>query len=322
MSPRKKFIANGFSYRHTANSSYSHLNPLDGGDPVEALAGIAEALWKPEYDKVERSVYIPLDQAAMDRFGDFYTALDIVTSRTCLKASFEQRETHASGELPYLQAKITGGVKKRAAGAALIVYAEKALTAEEKIHDGQCLDAEFHVITLLANLDCEPSPMAPVTMMRNHSARVVPDSPEAIGGTAFDAKPCDYLGSILYWRDKLLCARQGECQGSFVLPEQLVSGRYQGLVPVNSEQLDIEAFFGPAVPGGVSFVQFRSPNAVSRRVGRLWPRSPYELACSHARWLEMPEGEGLVGVAYEPSAEEYRQSILLYSNHLRCRISL
>lgn len=319
---RQKFVINGFCHQHAAKSGYSHFEPHNGGDPVASLVQVVAAEWQREYDKTDRSVVIQLNRKDMAKYGKFYTALGNVTPTKRLHAYYDCREKGVAGELPFLHAKIVGGRKRLAVSAGIVVYAERALERAELMHEGTRLNARFHVITLLCNLDRARSPMPPVTLMRNHTAHVAPGSKEAVGGTAYDATSKDYLASILYWRNKLLCMPGGRASRRVVeeLRPQVVREGWNGFVPVTGAT-QVEAFFGPAVPGGVPFVQFRSPNTGSTVTGKPRPRSPYELACSHARYLEMPEGEGLVGSAHEPLAEEYRRAVLLYSNHVQCNYS-
>lgn len=315
------FVINECALKHTPGSDFSHFEPFDGGDPVQSLLKVVAGEWRPEFGNFEGPrTELRLDQAAMAKYGKFYAPVCIVDESTPLLAYYRVRERAVDGELPYLQARVVGARKKEATSAGIGIYKQEALELEERMLDGVLLDAKFHVIILLCYLDGKQSPMAPVTLMRNHSALVAPGSPEAKGGTATDVTAQMYLDSLLYWRNKLLGTTRGlTLDGDS--SHEVCKLEYMGLAPVNPGT-EIEAFFAPAVPGGVPFVQFRAKNRKSRPSGKLKPRSPFELACSHARYLGLPEGEGLVGAAYEPHAEQYRRAIREYMDKVHCDITV
>jgi hypothetical protein len=314
-----KFGINGMCYQHTPHSTSSHFEPADGSDPVQSLLRIVEELWRPEYDNCDPSVAIHLDAATMARYGRFFTPLHFVDSTSPLKGYYRCRKGALAGELPYLQAAMVGRGKSAASSADVVVYNANALNDAEKQYQGRVVQGAFQILTLLCNLDEQPATMAPVAMARNHSALVAPGSPESIGGTPRAVTAEDYLKALLYWRNKVFAALPGETLADAQRANCACHVQYMGLVQVSGDTHAIEPFFAPAVPGGVPFLQYRSPNSAwIPGKGKLRPRSPYELACSHAAYLGMPEGQGLVGVAYPPHPEEYRQAIVTYMNRLHC----
>lgn len=106
-----------------------------------------------------------------------------------LRTEFGSRR---KGEEPVLYTRAPAKFKSPAKSVRIICYSHDLLN-----QDGDCTtNAEFEIITILAEAGTEPAPMPPVTMARNFL--------NLEGGTKGDFSPEDFAKSIMYWSQHVI----------------------------------------------------------------------------------------------------------------------
>jgi hypothetical protein len=181
----KQFIAlNDFC---TSNHSEEKGSHYAGSN--ESLLALVEAHWegrKPGFTEGCVEVTVPAE-------GFFSGVVDLCAKpKAVLTPRFAPRR---EGEDPVLSVHGEPALKAPAKSVRIICYSHDLLSKDKE----NSTDAEWEVITILAECDAEPAPMPPVTMARNFL--------NLDGGTKGDFSPEDFAKSIVYWSQHVIAKK-------------------------------------------------------------------------------------------------------------------
>lgn len=152
-----------FARRHTAASSYSHLEVADGVDHDKALLALVAAHWataRPSY----RPDVLCVDVPATGPGYRFFSAVVKVTPETKLVSRLTRR---AEGEEYYVET-LALGPKSPATHVEIAMYSKAALASGPS---PIITENDFEVVSVNARLQAEPEPMHPTAMARNSRAK-------------------------------------------------------------------------------------------------------------------------------------------------------
>lgn len=124
---------------------------------------------------------------------DFYAGLvDLreVPGTVPLRASFAARE--GMDEEPMIAVRVPASYKARATRVRVVCY------DRETLGDEASTDADWEIVTILAEATEEPAPMPPITMARNFLGLA--------GGTKGDFSAEDFAKSIVFWAQHAVAA--------------------------------------------------------------------------------------------------------------------
>ncbi len=158
----------------------------------ESLLALVSAHWdarKPGFTEGCVEVPVPAE-------GFFSGVVDLrAKPKAVLTPRFAPRQ---NGEDPILSVHGEPSLKAPAKSVRIICYSHDLLRPADKPSEATT-DAEFEIITILAECDDEPAPMPPVTMARNFL--------NLDGGTKGDFSPEDFAKSIIYWSQHVVAKK-------------------------------------------------------------------------------------------------------------------
>jgi hypothetical protein len=170
------FALNDFCRANHTEAKGSHYAGSD-----ESLIDLVVACW----DKREEGFRPGVFEVPVPAEGFFSGVVDLCAKpNAVLNAKFEPRR---KGEDPVLSVRGEAALKAPAGQVRIIVYSHEVLAAD----GDNSTDADFEVITILAEPAGDKAPMPPVTMARNFL--------DAAGGTKGDFTPQQFAESIMYW---------------------------------------------------------------------------------------------------------------------------
>jgi hypothetical protein len=152
----------------------------------ESLLALVAANWdkrKPGFTEGCAEVSVPPE-------GFFSGVVDLVAKpKAVLTPRFAPRQ---EGEDPVLSVHGEPALKAPAKRVRIILYSHDLLAKD----GDNTTEAEFEIITILAECDEEEAPMPPVTMARNFL--------NLDGGTKGDFSPEDFAKAIMYWSQHVI----------------------------------------------------------------------------------------------------------------------
>ena len=182
-----KLAPNQFAIDNHTEEKGSHY-----GGSNASLVELVLASWenqKPGFTDGCIEVTVPVE-------GFFSGVVDLVAApRAVITAKFAPRR---NGEDPVLSVKGEPALKAPAKSVRIICYSHDLLRPADKPSEATT-DAEWEIITILAECDTEPAPMPPVTMARNFL--------NLDGGTKGEFSPEDFAKSMMYWSQHVVAEK-------------------------------------------------------------------------------------------------------------------
>ncbi len=179
METKMKLATNQFAIDNHTPSKGSHY-----GGSWDSLVELVLVNWdnqKPGFTDGCIEVTVPTE-------GFFSGVVDLCAKpKAVLNACFSPRR---NGEEPILSVHGEPALKAPAKSVRIICYSHDLLRPKDKPSEATT-DAEWEIITVLAECDGEPAPMPPVTMARNFL--------NLDGGTKGSFSRKDFAKSIMYW---------------------------------------------------------------------------------------------------------------------------
>ena len=172
---------NEFVKRQTLESPFSHFS-----GSWEQLEKMVEANKSHGVQGYKVGVFlVPLPAEG------FFTGIVEIKPDTKLIATFEARR---EGEDAFINVTAKGN-KMPAKHVDIVVYAREVLLENNE----QTTDADYEIVSINARTTDKPTPMDPITMMRNFL--------ELKGGTKGDFSAQDFAESIRFWSQHALVAK-------------------------------------------------------------------------------------------------------------------
>ncbi len=319
-----RIVVNDYCFNHFSPAAgVSEFLSATDTNPADALVALVQSVWKSEYDAKTQDFLIRVGTDDWAQFGSIVCGQVELTTATTLATTFATRPRALPGELPFLNTKAVDGKKTPAACADLVIYPNCMLTDNERhtVSNGLKVpvSADFHIVTILAHDRKDVQAVTtPLTAARNY-ANLIGMMPEGIGGNGKEreSSPETFLFSLLYWRNKVMCApaKAALCEPP-VDNILFITESTAGVCEVD-ETVQVKAVFAPAVEGSkLPFLQFQATNRDDLNCVMGWeerPPTPAELALAHASYIGLPEGNGVK--PYLPTAKEYARSIWFYARH-------
>ena len=170
------FALNDFCRANHTEAKGSHFA---GGD--EKLIDLVVACWDQRKAGFREGVW----EVPVPAEGFFAGVVDLKANpNAVLHASFKARR---DGEDPVLSVRGEAALKAPAAQVRVIVYSHEVLAAD----GDNSTDADFEIVTILAELEGPQAPMPPITMARNFLG--------LSGGTKGEFTAEQFAEAIMYW---------------------------------------------------------------------------------------------------------------------------
>jgi hypothetical protein len=175
------FSINAFCKGNHTESKGSHYSGSE-----ESLLALVRAGWEGKKAGFTDGVW----EVTVPAEGFFSGVVDLKANpKAVLLPSFAPRR---DGEDPVLSVRGEAALKAPAGQVRIIVYSHDVLAAD----GDNSTEADFEVITILAEPAGEPAPMPPITMARNLLG--------LSGGTKGEFSPEDFAKSIMYWAQNVV----------------------------------------------------------------------------------------------------------------------
>jgi hypothetical protein len=175
------FAINDYCRKNHTEAKGSHYSGSD-----ESLIDIVIACW----DKAVVGFTDGVFEVPVPAEGFFSGLVDLAAKpNAVLNAKFAPRQ---EGEDPVLSVRGEAALKAPAGQVRIIVYSHDVLAAD----NDATTDADFEIITILAEPAGDKAPMPPVTMARNFL--------HAKGGTKGEFTPEQFAESIMYWAQHVI----------------------------------------------------------------------------------------------------------------------
>lgn len=197
METKMKLAPNQFAIdSHTEEKGSHYSTPVArrgrGRSDWDDLVALVLESWenqKPGFTEGCIEVTVPVE-------GFFSGVVDLVAApKAVVTAKFAPRR---NGEDPVLSVKGEPALKAPAKSVRVICYSHDLLRPADKPSEATT-DAEWEIITILAECDTEPAPMPPITMARNFL--------NLDGGTKGEFSPEDFAKSIIYWAQHVVAEK-------------------------------------------------------------------------------------------------------------------
>ncbi len=179
------FGINDLLRRQTPDSKYSHF-----AGTLEELVDLVAANFDRATPSMRKGKPVDGIMLVPVPVDGFFSGVVELTADTQLRASFAVRR---KGELPYLHVEAIGAPKLPAKFVEVVVYRRDVLAGDAST------EADWELVSLNARPVEGEEPLTPQAMARNTMARLNPDSPEAVGGTAASYSEEEWMRAVLHW---------------------------------------------------------------------------------------------------------------------------